>query len=341
MGIRAVRRIFFLLALLGSATGTAQQLSSELMLAERPDAGGPPTDVSLSMLLIDIDAIDDVNQRFNVDFFLTSSWQDRRLASEQGNAEAVRSKPVGEIWTPKGLIVNDRGLEARLPEVAEFDRDGNVTYRQRYTGPLAVDLDFRQFPFDTQRLGIEIVSYKYSPDELQFSSAIRVAGKAPAFSSEGWGFRILEPQASVFSVVKNDVERPQLTFMIEATRDSNFYLLTMFLPMSLIIFMSWTVFWIQPDVVAARISISTGAIFSLIAFGFSMRLSLPPVAYVTRADIFVIGCTLLVFLALGVAVTGSRWAVADTMQKAKQLNVVARWIYLLLFLLVIGVTVLN
>ena len=104
--------------------------------------------------------------------------------------------------------------------------------------------------------------------------------------------------------------------------------------MSLIVFMSWTAFWIQPNVVPPRIAISTASIFSLIAFGFSIRLSLPRVSYVTRADVFVIGCTLLVFLALGAAVIGSRWASADKLEQAVRLNATTRWVYVALFLVV-------
>jgi hypothetical protein len=105
----------------------------------------------------------------------------------------------------------------------------------------------------------------------------------------------------------------------------------MLLPVSLIVFMSWTAFWLQPKIVQTRIAISTASIFSLIAFGFSIRLSLPPVSYMTRADLFVTGCMLLVFLALGVAVIGSRWASADRMEHALRLNAVARWVYIGLF----------
>jgi hypothetical protein len=72
----------------------------------------------------------------------------------------------------------------------------------------------------------------------------------------------------------------------------------------------------------------------LIAFGFTIRLSLPRVSYVTRADLFVIGCTLLVFLALGAAVIGSRWASADKMERAVRLNEAIRWIYVGLFIIV-------
>jgi len=126
-----------------------------------------------------------------------------------------------------------------------------------------------------------------------------------------------------------------LTYYIEAQRNAQYYLLTMFLPMSLIVFMSWTAFWLQPDIVPARIGISTASIFSLLALGFSIRLSLPAVSYMTRADLFVIGCTLLVFVALGVAVIGSRWANAGRMEHALRLNAIARWVYLGLFCIVV------
>ncbi len=146
--------------------------------------------------------------------------------------------------------------------------------------------------------------------------------------------RIIEPEYGEFTVPAVGVVRPRLTYYIEAQRNPQYYLLTMYLPMSLIVFMSWTVFWLQPDIVPARIGISTASIFSLLALGFSIRLSLPAVSYMTRADLFVIGCTLLVFVALGVAVIGSRWASSDRMEQALRLNAIARWVYVGLFGLV-------
>jgi hypothetical protein len=152
-----------------------------------------------------------------------------------------------------------------------------------------------------------------------------------AFSVEGWSFSLIETDFGEFSIPAVGMVRPQVVFALEAQRKSQYYLLTMFLPMSLIVFMSWTAFWIQPNIVPPRIAISTASIFSLIAFGFSVRLSLPRVSYLTRADLFVIGCTLLVFLALGAAVIGSRWASADKMEQAVRLNAAIRWIYVGLF----------
>jgi len=102
--------------------------------------------------------------------------------------------------------------------------------------------------------------------------------------------------------------------------------------------MSWFVFWLPPDVIPSRVAISTASIFSLIAFSLSIRLSLPRVSYVTHADLFLISCTLLVILALGTVVIGSRWAKTNRMKDALRLNVVASWIYAGLYFLTVIIT---
>ncbi len=320
-----------------SASVSAQEIAPTRaqLIAERPHADGTATEVTVRVFLIDIDEIDDVHQRFMVDMFVGIAWNDPRLAlPEEERSGQIRTFPMTQIWTPRGLIVNDRGLTPKLPLVADVDVLGNVIYRQRLSGELAVDLNLKDFPFDTQRLTVQIISYQYSPDEVRFSPSAQLAANIEGFSVEGWSFSLLETEFGDFEIPALGIARPQMTFIIEAQRNAQYYLLTMFLPMSLIVFMSWTAFWIQPNVVPPRIAISTASIFSLIAFGFSIRLSLPRVSYVTRADLFVIGCTLLVFLALGAAVIGSRWASADKLEQAVRLNAAIRWIYVGLFVVV-------
>jgi len=325
------------IALLFSTSLRAQdlQFSKAQLVAERPSVNGESTEVTIGVYLIDIDEIDDVRQRFSVDMFVNIAWHDPRLAlPEKERSGQIRVFPMSDVWTPRGMIVNDRGLSPKLPLVVNVDAQGKVVYRQRFAGDLSVNLDLNEFPFDTQHLLIEIISYQYTPDEVRFSQETRFVADVKAFSVAGWSFSVPEPRFGELSIAEVGVVRPQLTLVIDAQRDSRYYLLTMFLPMSLIVFMSWTAFWIQPNVVPPRIAISTASIFSLIAFGFSIRLSLPRVSYMTHADLFVMGCTLLVFLALGAAVLGSRWASADKLEQAIRLNGVARWVYIALFLIV-------
>lgn len=337
MGISAFRVGLLLIVMHFSTSLAAQGLASTdvRLVNERPNANGEPTLVTFGIYIFDIDEIDDVNQRYSVDLFTSVTWHDPRMALPQNERVGrIRSLPLDEIWAPLGLIVNDRGLSRQLPRTANIDDLGNVVYRQRLSGELAVALKLKEFPFDKQRLPIDFVSYQHSPNEIRFLVNADIRGNSESFSAAGWQLRIVEPEYGEFTVPATGLVRPRFTYYIEAQRNAQYYLLTMFLPMSLIVFMSWTVFWLQPDIVPARIGISTASIFSLLALGFSIRLSLPAVSYMTRADLFVIGCTLLVFVALGVAVIGSRWASSDRMEQALHLNAVARWVYVGLFGLV-------
>ena len=75
-----------------------------------------------------------------------------------------------------------------------MDREGNVIARQRLAGKLAVDLELRDFPFDTQRLPIEVVSYQYDQSEIVFSEASELVARLDELSSGGWNYSALEPE---------------------------------------------------------------------------------------------------------------------------------------------------
>lgn len=312
------------------------------VLKTRPSQSGEPTVVEVGVLVFDVDEVDDVNQRFGIDLFIVGRWHDPQLAvPENERTGQLRFIPPDQVWMPKILVLNDRGLTPHLRAGVEVDDLGNVKYQNRMTGELAANLEFREFPFDVQRLPIDLVSYEHTTDELRFSPNSAIASQTDDFSIEGWHLAPLEPEVGTFQPLPDAAELPRLTFVLEATRDSDYYVLTMLVPMSLIIFMAWTVFWLQPDIVPPRISISTAAIFSLLALGVSIRLSLPKVSYFTRADIFVLGCTLMVFIALGVAVIGSRWAKSGRMAQALRVNAIARWIYMMLFTLLAYLAIIN
>ena len=335
-------KLLLLLSLAGILLLPADSHAESEMLAaksarltgERPNAEGPPTDVYLGLFIIDMDKVDDANQLFSADMFLTVSWHDPRPALPKRQRKGlIRTVPITDIWWPRGFILNERGIERKLPRTVEVDDLGNVMHQQRMIGSLSVDLNFNDFPFDEQILPISIVTYANSKEKVRFVHDEATTGSTDRFSIEGWDLRLLEPVLNDYIMPGYSVARPEITFRVKADRVTRYYLLTLFLPMSLIILMAWSVFWVQPDVIPPRISIATAAIFSFVAFGFSIRARLPEVSYMTRADMFVTACTLLVFLALGVAVAGSRLANSDRMDEALRLSAISRWLYMLLFII--------
>ncbi len=331
-------RVFWIviLALLSvQVPASALEPAESVLLGERPSLNSEPTVIELSVFVIDIDEIDDVNQLFSIDLFVVARWKDPRLALPEAERRGKeRFMMIDDVWTPRVLLINDRGLTNQLREGVQVDDFGNMKYANRMSGKLKVDLEFQRFPFDVQQLPIDLISYEYTTDEMQFSAKSAIVDHSTEFSIEGWQLRQLEPVIGTFVTPVDKTQLPRLTYIIEAKRHSDYYVLTMLIPMSLIIFMAWTVFWLQPNIVPPRIAISTASIFSLIALGVSMRLGLPKVSYLTMADIFVMGCTLMVFIALAVAVIGSRWANSDRMEQALKINAIARWVYMFLFIVV-------
>ena len=309
-------------------------------IGERPNSGGPPEEITINFGLLDIDDIDDKGQRFSVDAYFEIRWRDHRLAvdADTGAERNARTFPISDIWSPGLTIVNDRGLSLMLPEVADADNDGNVVIRQRLSGRLAVDLNLQKFPFDTQRLTIDIVSYRHSVSELVFATDTRFVADPSTFSADGWQFEILQPEHSIFRLDKDGVGTSKLTLAVEAKRNSGFFVLTLALPMTLILFMAWTVHWLQPTVVPARMGMSTATVFSLIALGVSFRLSLPQIDYLTQADRFVIYSTLLVLISLGITVITTRWVNEDREASAARLTLYTRWAFPLIFAAIVALT---
>ncbi|MEL7449245.1 MAG: hypothetical protein AAFN78_08555 [Pseudomonadota bacterium] len=323
------------------ATPVFGQGMTEVQVGSRPGAGGPPDEVRVRFGLIDIVDVDDRRQRFSIDAFVEVHWRDRRLASSTVNGTEWRTLPVSDIWTPRLLILNNRGLQTTLPMVATVDGAGNVVLRQRLAGPLATDLELRDFPFDSQTLAIDIGSYQYSPSEVVFSSDSELIARTDAFRSKGWSFETLEPEHSVYRIAEDGRGTSLLRYSVRAQRKSVFYALTLALPMTLILFLAWLVHWMPPQVIPPRIGMSSATVFSLIALGVSFRLTLPAIDYLTRADRFVMLSTLLVAVSLAVTVFASSRASRDQLDVANRVSARMRQLFPVAYGLIVLATLIN
>lgn len=340
-GLRPLSRLAAVVFVLAAgAVASAEQDAADFPVT-LPPPQQKPTSVKVELFLLDITQIDDEARHFDVDFFVEVSWFDPRLAVPVDQRDG-KSRHIerAHLWTPRGVVVNDRGLTPKLPDVVKVDDEGYVLFTQRYFGSIYANMAFRKFPFDRQVLPIDLASYDYTPEEVTFSADSRLIFENEEPGAAGWKFETLPAEATVFPVPGRSEFRPMVRFTVLAERRATFYLLTLFLPMSLIVLMAWTVSTLPPDVVPPRIGIATTAIFSVVAMGFTVRLGLPPIAYLTKADVYTAGCTLVVFSRLGFLVVETRLAKAGDDDRALRLGRLANRVYSLLFVLVVVATVL-
>jgi hypothetical protein len=330
--------IAILLALFSTVASAQTASPKSEQISIRPHAGGDPEEITVFLGLMDIVSVDDREKRFTVDMFIVMQWQDPRLATGNRDADSVRTYALSDIWTPRITIVNDRGLDSRLPETATVDGEGNVVARLRVEGPLAVDLQLRDFPFDSQILPIEFVSYEYTPSEIVFSEDSELVARLDEMSGDGWRFSAVAPESFLYTLRDEGNGAAGLKFAIAADRDATYYLFTLALPMTLILFLAWMAHWIPVHLVPPRMATASATVFSVVALGVSFRLTLPKITYLTVADRFGLFSTILVLISLAVTVITIRWASTDRKDIADRLAGQARVAFPFLYALVIFLT---
>jgi len=284
--------------------------------------------------MVDITEIDDIRQSFTASLYLRVTYRDPRLADPTAPGE--RTFAMDRIWWPDLGLVNRRNLQIIFPNHLSVDPQGNVVYRQRVYGDFSARLDLRRFPFDRQRLPIEVVSYSMGPDLVQLVADRKYTGRLQRVSLAGWS--ILTGGVDSEGGSADSLGLAQLVFHLPVARKVSFYRWSILVPLCFIVLMAWCVFWIDPQFLPTQVGLSTASVFSLIAFRFSLRAMLPEVDYMTYLDEFVLASTILVFLALGQAITTGRLAKMGHESLADRIDVWSRSIYLILFVVLAALT---
>ncbi|MFD2160602.1 hypothetical protein ACFSW8_16980 [Rubritalea tangerina] len=266
---------------------------------------GEPTEVKVRYVVLDIDGVDSAVQNFTMNLFFRAEWKDPR---EAHNEDGSITKSLSEIWHPNIQITNRQKIFKTLDPRAVISQDGTVNVTQRVWGNFSQIFDLKDFPFDSQKFEVTLVSVGHSPEEVKFvldKAKDKKSGISPKFSLPDW--EILGHEAWGFSESIFDGMQPASMFRIslEAKRYNEYYLLKVILPLFLIVAMSWIVFWIDPEQAGTQIGVATTSMLTLIAYRFSIDSLVPAVPYLTRMDAFILSSTLLVFATLGEAVLTS------------------------------------
>ena len=329
---------FSVLAILLGVAGTsaASGDGSGEYAGVRPDPEGTATRVSVSIYVLDVAEIDDTKRTFTADVYAIFRWKDARLASSD---DARRTLPLTEVWHPDYLILNQRNVNRLLPELVAVDRQGNVEYRQRFQGAFSMHLDLRNFPLDEQRLAVQIVCPGQSPAELELIAAEH-SGRAQEFSILDWSIGTSTNRAEPL-VTPDGREIAGFTGALAVRRRTGAYVYQFIIPLIFIVGMSWAAFWMAPEQFGPRQALAVTSMLTIIAYRFVLVNQLPKVAYLTRFDYLLLGCTTLVFLALTEVVLAHQFTVREQLDRARKLDVAARCVFPALFLfLIVGASVL-
>ena len=250
------------------------------------------------MRVINVSDIDEVTQRFKMVGYLLAHWKDPRLEFQPQTAEErFRTYSADQIWHPRFDFVNGVVPHSAYDVTIHVYPDGTVRYSERSSAELSNTFRLRTFPFDTQTLEILIHPTAADDEIVQLlPEPVNPMSAEPRVYESLAQWAITGTNATVEQVPGLGGESiSEISFTIAIARHFNFYIWKVFLPLLLMVVLSWTVFWIDPAELGSQVQISVTTILTVIAFAFAIQANLPKVPYLTFIDVFFLICYLFVF----------------------------------------------
>lgn len=232
------------------------------------------TKVYVGIYLADISSFNLSEGRFRLDAYVWCKW--------------LGSESVPPIDFANGEIES-------LDEVAR-EQDGNWrSVRYHVQGTFRGTFPLQHFPFDSQTLKIEVSIPK---EAGRIVPDLAGSGMAEEFSITGWLYnRTFKAEIeeniyySDFGSIKNEgnpYESTSVIFKLKLKRPLLPYLIKFFMPLLIIVLISLSVYFINPDELEANVGIGVTSLLTCVAFQFSLSESIPNVSYMVTADKFFI-----------------------------------------------------
>jgi len=281
-----------ILAIVTATTLAGRAMAEERMCSGPPQccpselAAHPPVQqtVRVGVAIIGLYNVSDKASSWDADLYLYEAW-----------------KPLPG-FVPRTEIVNEVSRGSEQFDHTEIRGDHCVRSR-RLRSTLSSPMNLRLFPFDRQKLTIELSDAEYTSDDVRYAEQPYLLGIDDAAHRQLSAWKIEEDpsfarRSEAFRWEEGSPSYDHATIGVRVRRHITFHLLRFFLPLFIIVGVAFTVFWIDPEDLNSQSGIGVTCLLAAIAFQFAEGSNLPEVAYTTLADRVYVCCYVLIALAL-------------------------------------------
>ena len=315
----------------------------------RPLAGKAPLDIDIDLALYKIYNINTVTETFDIDGYLTCIWTDERKAFSKDSIgvefisysndrfdELIKE----DIWFPPLEFINTQGKRCTDFKTLKIRYDGMIVYVERFHATFSQNMDFITFPFDQQRLSIEIEPFSHVNTEIRFTKAsfgpALKGGKIECSNWFSWNPQqeITVTQGAMDSEEYND-KYSHVNFTIEVKRMAGYYIWQLLFPIVIIILTSIVIFWINDF--ATQVGVGFTLLLTVVAFNFYSETLLPKLPYNTFIESIIILGYVFILLSI-VAVVYKNHKYPNNVEKGNRLKKMYQILYPLSFIIASAAT---
>jgi hypothetical protein len=261
-----------------------------------------PRVVTVGFSVNAIKKVDAIEGTVEVDFILYVQWIDPSLVGvavedRPPYTEGLREEQHGDqpcLWNPNLEINNDVSLEQmweKFPAPYQDAASGKVVWGARYRGAISNRMNLRQFPMDSDYIAIVVGSkdmdeskmlLEVDPDKHGFKDA--PGDRIKDNQLEEWSLDVPIVSLKRSGPTGSGAYYANIEYGLVVHRLSWFYSSKILSIVYMLVFVSWTVFFIPPVNFVDRLNIILVLFLSTIAFLYVANDSLPKVPYLTLLD---------------------------------------------------------
>jgi hypothetical protein len=323
----------------------AAELSSGTVEPNSQDILRLPTEVQTGLKLQQIVAVNQSNEIMTAVGTIKLAWQDPKLAFSPDECRCQVKEytennfnqfltATGGDW-PDFTFFNQQGNRWTFNRIVNILPDGSVTYIERFSTDFQLNFDFAQYPFDVENFYI-YADMLYPEDRYVMVPMQDFSEIDPEHGEDE--FILTDFDTSVSSVISSRAyPTSRFTFHFSAPRYQLYYLFRIFIPILLIISVSYVTFFLKDY--SKRIEVATGNLLLFIAFSWSLADDYPRMGYLTFVDVMM-AITFAVNTVVVIYNVYLKWLeVHSQVEKADHIDRYADWIYPLGYLALFGSTI--
>jgi len=273
----------------------------------RPNYGGPPVNVGISMYILSVDELNDKNMDYTITAYLRQFWRDPRRAFDRSTYPSkivAGSEFLSQSWKPDTFFVNSKSVQKHdVPSENTFIRvlyTGEVLWSSRITIKASCPMDLQYFPSDSQLCSLELESFGYTMSDIRYMwndgelTSVQLSSDVslPEFNVLGSRLRTIEASLSSGNYSR-------LLLDIAFRREPGHYIMQVYLPAGLLAILASFSFYISRKQIFTRIFLCTMCSIINIFLMVSINTSIAKISYYKAIDLYLIFCivtTVICFL---------------------------------------------
>ncbi|CAJ0943178.1 unnamed protein product, partial [Mesorhabditis belari] len=287
----------------------AEVLAAVLKTYEKMDLpSGGNVSVSVEIWVQEVSKIIEITSEFELDIYVTERWTDPSLAYAhlnpcKSNISVDGGKVIREIWTPQVCFVNTKYASIHNSPFTniflQIYSNGSIwhNYRTKLVGPCSSTL--RTFPIDQQKCMLFYESFTHNVNEVQ----LRWIDTVPPIT-------ILKGNITLPDYVLVDFQTStelrlyppgvfnELIAAFTFQRLYGFYILQVYVPAYISVFISWVSFYLGAEQIPSRTTVGVNSLLALTFQFGSVVSNLPKTSEVKAIDVWILSSMAFIFASL-------------------------------------------